>query len=251
MKNLELKNELKNKHELLSRHPMYSQINTVEDLQIYMESHVFAVWDFMSLLKSLQKSITCVEVPWVPSRYPKHLVRMINEIVLGEESDVDQNGNASDHFSLYLESMKEVGANTELINRFLKEFSFGEISPAIRKFVSFNLQLAMSDELHKIASSFFYGREKLIPDMFTGLLKDLDHSKLNCPTFIYYIERHIELDGDEHSELASECLDIICDNNEDLEKEALETGIIALDLRIALWDEVLEKLKYNGEVIIN
>mgnify|MGYP000041083055 FL=1 len=96
--------------ELLS-HPVYARIKNLSDLQRFSESHVFAVWDFMSLLKSLQLNLTCVSLPWMPvgaadTRY------LINEIVTGEESDVDQAGNRISHFELYLQAMNQMGAST-------------------------------------------------------------------------------------------------------------------------------------------
>ena len=47
----------------LSTHPIYSSISKPQHLRLFMESHVFAVWDFMSLLKALQRSLTCVDLP--------------------------------------------------------------------------------------------------------------------------------------------------------------------------------------------
>ena len=112
--------DLDSHHRALANHSMYNKILTISDLKIMMETHIFAVWDFMSLLKRLQREITCVELPWRPSPYPKNLVRLINEIVLGEESDLDQNGEAIDHFTLYLRAMDEVGARTSVFkNLFL------------------------------------------------------------------------------------------------------------------------------------
>ena len=69
-------------------HKVYAEIKDLEDLKIFMNFHVYAVWDFMSLLKSLQNNLTCTSVPWFPvgNTKTRHL---INEIVVGEESDVD------------------------------------------------------------------------------------------------------------------------------------------------------------------
>ena len=104
----------KTRHNLLN-HSIYSKLNNVESISKFMEIHVFAVWDFMSLTKSLQKNLTCVEIPWYPTK-DRVSRRLINEIVLGEESDIDQNNNPTSHFELYLESMKKIGSNTNKIN---------------------------------------------------------------------------------------------------------------------------------------
>eukprot|EP01035_Chromulina_nebulosa_P046120 gene46120-62475_t len=78
-------------------HKVYSVIKDIEGLNIFMQYHIFAVWDFMSLLKVLQNNLTCTNVPWFPKgdAETRHL---INEIVVGEESDVDMDGNRKSHF---------------------------------------------------------------------------------------------------------------------------------------------------------
>jgi hypothetical protein len=67
-------------------HPVFRRLTSVTALRIFMEHHVYAVWDFMSLLKALQRAVTCIELPWVPCGDPAAR-RFINEIVLDEESD--------------------------------------------------------------------------------------------------------------------------------------------------------------------
>ena len=241
--------DLIKRHEILKNHPLYSEIKTHDQLKTFMETHVFAVWDFMSLLKRLQREITCIDLPWKPSSYPKEMVRLINEIVLGEESDLDQQGNAIDHFSLYLRSMDELGASYTRLTNFLCDGNIEKwCSSAEKNFVTYNLQLAHSGKIHEVAAAFFFGREKLIPDMFTSILSDLSlnldqNDQKTFPSLRFYLERHIEIDGGEHSLLAHQCLKSLCNNDEIKWHEALKAGANSLELRAALWDEVRINIK--------
>lgn len=227
----------------LGEHPLFAHLGDSNSLRTFMETHVYAVWDFMSLLKSLQREISCVQVPWRPSRYSKQAVRLINEIVLGEESDLDSDGEAMDHFSMYLAAMEEVGANTAPIREFLATLDMNLIPAHVRSFVEFNVELATSAPAHKVAGAFFFGREDLIPTMFDGMLKELDSAGSQCPRLRHYLVRHIELDGDEHGPLAMQMLHELADGDQAKLDEAFAIGLQSLKLRSELWDGVLAQLK--------
>lgn len=227
------------KQKELAHHPVYATLKDINGLRNFMEYHVFAVWDFMSLLKSLQMQITCVTLPWRPSPYPAEMVRLINQIVLGEESDVDQFGNAISHFDLYLKGMDEVGASTVLIREFIKTQNLNLLPQCAREFVSHNLNVAVNGSPIEVAASFFYGREKLIPDMFTSIVNVLKFENIQAPTFLYYLERHIEVDSGEHGPLALKALSYLSGNDQNLTRLASDAGLEALRMREALWDAVL------------
>lgn len=234
------------KQKLLVEHPLYSALQTPSDLRIFMKYHVFAVWDFMSLLKGLQRDITCVEVPWKPSRFNPLLVQLINEIVLGEESDVDQRGLPCSHFQLYLKAMKEVGADTVPITEFLKDLDLNRLDDRLRTVIEFHLRIAQEGKVHEKASCFFFGRENLIPEMFTQTLRELRASRISCDTLIYYLQRHIEVDGENHGPKALMCLNELT-STEEKKVEAESMALEALEMRQELWDYILDEILTHKE----
>lgn len=237
----------------LIHHPLYEELRSLKDLQLFMEHHVFAVWDFMSLLKALQQSLTCVSVPWIPQGDAKARM-LINQIVVGEESDIAPNGRAISHFELYLEAMIEAGASTTSIARLIALLREGvaveealvtsEAPEVAIKFVQETFAIVAEEKIHATAAAFTYGREDLIPSIFTEIVAQLNRDVGKLGTLRYYLERHIELDGDEHGELGREMVATLCDNSEIKWREAREAAVRALEHRILLWDGIYQSLKW-------
>lgn len=236
-------------------HKVYSVINELEDLRIFMEHHIFAVWDFMSLLKALQINLTCTSLPWFPVGDPVTR-QLINEIVAGEESDVDANGEIKSHFELYLDAMEQCSANTKPIQIFLAELKNGksfneafEIAKApatARDFVNATFETINSGKTHLQAASFTFGREDLIPNMFFSMVNDLNSTQPDqVSIFKYYLERHIEVDGDHHSHLALSMTEKLCEKDEAFWMEAEQTAKKALQKRIDLWDAAYAEIVKN------
>lgn len=225
----------------LSEHSIYKKLNSKENLQIFMSYHVFAVWDFMSLLKGLQNKITCTSVPWVDSKYDAKLVRLVNEIVVAEESDLDLNENPASHFRMYLDAMNEVGSGQSIISDFLSDMNLKSLPEELANIVQYHLEIAQNGTDVEIASSFFFGRENIIPNLFTAITEQLKLNKLDYPKLFYYLNRHIELDGDEHGPMALECMKQLLDSPE--KKQLSEqTAIESLQKRKELWDFIESKL---------
>ncbi len=237
----------------LLRHPLYSSIATAEGLRVFMEHHVFAVWDFMTLLKSLQRSLSCVEVPWVPTFDPESR-RLVNEIVLAEESDDDGRGGFASHFELYLEAMRQARADLAPIERFVDAIRVGETveaaldssgaPPSAREFVRTTWGFVESGSIAAVASAFTLGREELIPDLFRGLVASLDAREPGrLGLFRHYLDRHVELDGDEHGPMASRMLSSVCGVDPVRWRDARFAAMTALEARLALWDGVLAEIE--------
>jgi hypothetical protein len=244
--------------EKLEDHPIFHSLRTLDDLRVFMEHHVYAVWDFMSLLKELQKRICPSGSPWLPNGN-SNAVRLVNEIVLEEESDVANpnfNNRYASHFEIYLNSMLEVGASTEGINNFIEvvrekgvkyALSSHAIPHSLTKFMRFTFDTIRDGSTHQIAASFAYGRENLVPVMFSRILKNCGVDQQQAPLFHYYLERHAHLDGEQHGPMAEELLASLTNGDVVKEKEADRVAESSIEARIKLWDGVLEAVRHRGK----
>ncbi len=166
----------------LATHQIYSRVRTLTGLQVFMTNHVFAVWDFMTLAKTLQQRLTCIQTPWLPPANPL-AARLVNEIVLGEETDEIRHGEYLSHYVLYIRAMGEIGADPAPVQRFEAALRAG-VSPAdalaplpiAESTKAFVLNtLATADRpTHEVAASLLLAREDLIPLMFDRVVSEMD-----------------------------------------------------------------------------
>lgn len=238
----------------LVNHPLYTQITTEDRLRIFMKHHVFAVWDFFTLLKRLQAEVTTVTLPWRPRDHADH-GRFILEIVLAEETDEDIGGGYISHFELYRRAMDEIGADSGPIDGFMRALDSGlgpmaalkdeRIPASVQEFVSHTLDVALTGAPHEVASSFCHGRENLLPDVFTAVRSNVDDVLLNAPVFRHYLDRHIALDHDQHGPLALRLLAALEDGDPVREAQAEAVSVAAIHARIGLWNGILAE--FDGD----
>lgn len=243
----------------LINHPLYKKINTPEDLQIFMEHHVFAVWDFMSLLTALQERLTKTTNPWLPVGDPETRY-LINEIVLAEETDINMDGNRQSHFEMYLDAMTAAGASKKRIEDFLLQVTHGtdifliiatsKLPISVKQFLKNTFEMVYSNEPHKIASAFTFGREGLIPDMFSSIIEKVQQNfpKEDLSLFKYYFDRHIELDGDEHGPMAFKMVADLCGKDERKWREVKETAEKSLKSRLELWNGIEAEIEKKARL---
>jgi len=243
----------------LLEHPLYEKVKTLEDLHVFLENHVYAVWDFMSLLKALQAKLTCTTTPWFATKNPETRY-LINEIVLAEESDLTIDGRRQSHFEMYIEAMEDCGAKTDGINTFLSEIDSlknifvaiktSSLHPKVKDFLDFTFRVIEEGQTHEIAAAFTFGREDLIPAMFHSILKNFQEQfpETDLSKLIYYFERHIELDADEHGPMAMQMITELCENDAQKWKEVEAVSILALEKRIELWNAIEEMITMKVEM---
>lgn len=251
-----LESAISQNRQAIVEHTLYNKLTKLEHVQIFMEHHVYAVFDFMSLLKSLQQNLTCTSIPWLPkgnanTRY------LINEIVCGEESDTDASGKRMSHFEMYLEAMEQAGANTQSIRTFIAAikdgasieagFEIAATPPAARQFMSTTFDIIYHTNIATQTAVFTYGREDLIPNMFHVLVSDINNQFPNkIDKFKYYLDRHIEVDGDHHKILAKEMLLELLPNEQEAIVSIIKNVQKSLEARKVLWkgiEEIIIKTK--------
>lgn len=245
--------------DILLQHPLYEKVKTMDDLRQFLEGHVYAVWDFMSLLKALQNKLTCTTTPWLATEN-KETRYLINEIVLAEESDLTLDGKHSSHFEMYVEAMQSCGACTKELDAFLQNvidtknvfiaIKQSQLHPEVKAFLDFTFRIIEEGKVHKIAAAFTFGREDLIPTMFTEILKNFQQNfpDVDLAKLIYYFERHIELDADEHGPMAMQMINELCQEDPQKWKEVEEVSVLALEKRIGLWNAIEEKIEARLEL---
>jgi Protein of unknown function (DUF3050) len=227
-------------------HPLYANLDTHEAIVTFMEHHVFAVWDFMSLLKSLQRQLTCVAVPWVPTG-PNGSRRLINDIVLVEESGELGDGFTS-HFELYVAGMRQAGADTSAVDRLVDLLRAGTgVREALAKsdvprpaveFAGTTWTIIETAPVHCQAAAFAFGREAIVPAMFSQIAA-VNQRGGRLERFVDYLERHLE----DRAPMAMRLLADLCGDDGSKWQACIDTVNTALAARARLWDGILEAIK--------
>ncbi len=241
-------NDIKHK---ISAHPLFASKLEPKHICKFMESHIFAVWGFMSILKSLQKIITPDNLPWMPNKNTKNgLVNFVNEIILCEESDYIEGIGFISHFEIYLLAMKNMGAKTDQLDKLIARITdngYNEnylddinASVEVKSFLKHDLEVSINGTLPEIIGAFTLGREKVIPNMFSYILPAIKETSTS-KYLITYLERHIDIDGDRHGPLSMKLLNTSCDKKQ--LSLAYATAIKSLELRLLVWDKVYDDIR--------
>lgn len=230
-------------------HPLFPAITTLEMLARFSEYHVYAVWDFIVLLKSLQDKLAPIQPLWLP---PSNYLgcHLVNSMVTEEESDALPDGRYLSHFDLYIEAMQQSGADISAVLQFLadirKYLPFEQIlkqdyiPAAAKQFIHDTFSL-LHKPVHITAASFAYAREAITSGMFTPILQQLQHTPQAC-RFAEYFQRHIDLDGGKHSDQAKLLVGSLCGSDPQKWQEATDTAIFSLNSRLRFLTQIAEQL---------
>ena len=238
-------------------HAVFGRLTSIRAVRVFMEHHVWAVWDFMSLLKSIQAEVAPVSLPWKPPAFPES-ARLINEIVVCEEGDEGPDGRPISHFEAYVSAMKAAGAATLPIEEFVSALEMGaplavalagsKAPVAAKAFVATTFAITR-EPIHCRVAAFTLGREQVIPPMFQSALAGVarpavaDHAgPADLSGFLWYLDRHVAIDGDRHAPMAERLHARTCLRDERTRAESLDAARRALEQRLALWEAVSEAL---------
>ena len=242
----------------LLAHPIYAMVDSPARLRRFMEHHVFAVWDFQSLLVALQQKLTCTSLPWIPTS-DREARRLVNEIVLDEQSDELPDGTHASHFELYLECMRQAGADTGPVESLLTLLAAGipldralneaRVPAAAAAFVRTSFAIIASGSAHKIVAAFTYGREDVIPEMFRPLVVALAaQDPHSWERLRFYLERHIEADDEKHGPMCRRIVASLCGDDAGRWAEASATARGSLQSRIDFWDAIRAEIAPESDL---
>lgn len=259
---VQLRKNIQEAREGVLHHPLYELMRNTANtddmetlVRIFQEHHVWAVLDYFQILKRLQGDLTRTTLPWFP-KGDRHLRRFINEIVTEEETDVFEDMTTpGSHLELYIRGMDQSGANTQPIKKFLQYVENSDVAldadALAQKAIEFGAPVASAQHfantvgsafdqgsLVAVAGIFAFGREDIIPSMFSGILDTEMVKKFSILKF--YLERHIQLDGDDHGPLSLRLVQMVCGDDPKKWSTATEATISALNHRRKLWQGVFD-----------
>jgi len=236
--------------EQLNKHSLYGYLANTNNLKIFMEHHVYAVWDFMSLIKALQFHLAPTNIPWIPTKNSRY-TNFINQLVLEEESDEALTNTAdfthASHFEGYLKAMTDIGANTRTILQFINTVEIHGLKTALqtqnipysaKNFMRFTFEIIECNQSHLLAALLAYGRETLVPELFQSIQNGLQLSQSDAPNLHAYLARHIQLDKHEHGPLAVLIANELCGNSREKQSDAVKVAEQALASRLDFWDGI-------------
>mmetsp|Transcript_1049 Transcript_1049/g.1804 ORF Transcript_1049/g.1804 Transcript_1049/m.1804 type:complete len:303 (-) Transcript_1049:286-1194(-) len=245
-------NTVKHHQKHLFSHALYKSVNTEKAVLTFMKSHVFAVWDFQSLIKALQLHVTGVGIPWriTPDREAR---RLMNEIVTDEESDAHPEGGYASHLEIYIEAMEAVGADTKPIKLWIELLADGvppmaalkhfDWPPGVAPFVKSTFKTINGGKLHEIAAAFCKGREDIIPAMFKNLMPHLLKAGDKWNKFKAYLDLHIKTDGERHGPMARAMFNRITKGDDALCAAGEKVSVRSLTARYDFWTGLLREIE--------
>ncbi|WP_304238572.1 DUF3050 domain-containing protein [Jiulongibacter sediminis] len=239
--------------EKLIDHKVFLSIESLEDLHVFMQNHVYDVWDYMSLLKSVQFHENYTKGPWFPTELPESTY-LINEVVLYKESDISFFGKRASHFELYLDAMKQSGCKTANITTFIRElkssddlkraFFLAKTPLETSVFVNHTFDVINNSNIHEQAAVLTYGRAVKYPETFFSLIDSFQEKYPEKLSFFkFYLERQQNIDSELDSYLATKMLTEICQTNDTCWNQVIVATIKSLEKRLNLLNGIYRQLK--------
>lgn len=255
--NTELERRLLAERAALAPHPLFSELRTLDHLRAYMRYHVWCVWDFMALLKSVQIGLGSFSTAWLPAR-DAELLNLVNSIVSEEELDTGPDGRRLSHFEAYVEAMRELDVSTAEIESFVQQlrrgvgvtdamYAAGAPAASI-EFVTSTIGFCALP-LHQRVAAFTLGREELVPHLLQQIRQHAWFESQRGGYFTWYVDRHIELDLAEHGPKSVALASGVIGDDPTRRHEALTTGLDALIARRRYLDAIARDIGVRAHSI--
>jgi len=178
--------ELAPQRQRLDNRPVYAALHSLADLRCFMAHLVYAVRNFMPVVKYPQNAVAPTRYSWAPRHHPAAR-DCINQWMLEEKSDIgppDADGNAvyGRRFELCCGAIRKIGADPAPTLKFVeiaaacgmpRAFASGLAPLPPRRFMGHTLRFLDSGKPHIVAAALALGRGRIIPDGFRAFLQKM------------------------------------------------------------------------------
>ncbi|MGE0171483.1 MAG: DUF3050 domain-containing protein [Oligoflexales bacterium] len=241
-------------YQILSKHQLYHAIADVRGLKYFMERHVICMWSYNSLIKSLYQDIARVALPLNSSVY-KNALRLISQIMLGEEVEDLGDGYLASHLELYLDAMQDLECDTSSVFAFFDLIEKGMPLAKAAKLANFSSEVNcylgqtihnLSQPAHVKAALLYFEAEPFVPENFYEDLAEMTR-KNGFPFCSEYFERLGDGCRDNNLSLMHALAESLCLSDKDLKEEAEKACEALLGEKVRLWNGISHSLADQNE----
>lgn len=246
--------QLLNDHRLLSAHkrliahPIFHAIQSLSDLHLFVQNHVFSIWSMTALSKSLHQRLSPYKGLWTPPNNPMS-TQMANQLLYHFESNEELGGLSM--LSWYIRAMKECNADTceiECMLEYVKDFEnyltiTNTLEPSVSQLIEWHIeQVEYADELD-LASAILLGNLTYYDNMYSVFHRELSQRFENqAPSCLFLFKQLARVFSGSQFVFHIAALTELCNNQSRRIEQCIQTGVKAMNRQFIFYDGVYYQL---------
>ena len=253
-----IKSNLDEKVTAVENHSVFEALESHYDIRRFLESHAYAVWDFMTLLEAFQNPDGDTQ-PWDPPVGYQFADDFVHRVGFRE----GDSGRPRPHFDEYYSAMELLDADTDGIRILLEAIEDGRsadralsmANPPVeaRQHVQTTLDIAQTGDPTRIAGAIL-ARRDIMPDEFSAdlnrVLKDTTPRQPDfatvMPDCFAAFDQAMEFDWEQYVNRVVH--DVRIDPTDSGRQALMDSAKEMLDARLTLLDGIEDQILSGGSV---